>query len=74
MSINPSPTFYLKCDDCQRFMSLSGGASSARMYDMAAMEASHDHARCVRCTSRMGPVQSNARPADGDMRPYQSTH
>lgn len=63
-----------RCDDCGRFMSLSGGASSARMYDFVAMEPSYDHARCRKCTETIGPVQSNARPANGDMSPYQSMH
>lgn len=62
------------CHDCGRFMALIGGASSARMFDFAAMEASHDHFRCRVCTAKLGPVHSNARPSDGDMRPYESVH
>ena len=63
-----------RCTDCGRFMVLAGGASSARMYDFVAMEPSHDHFRCAECTKRLGPVCSNARPYNGDMRPYQSIH
>jgi hypothetical protein len=63
-----------KCNDCGRFMTLSGGASTACMYDFVAMELSHKHYRCARCTAKLGPIDSNARPADGDMSPYQSIH
>ena len=64
----------LKCNDCGRFMVLDGGASSARMYDFVAMEATHDHFRCASCTVKLGPAHSNARPHDGDMRPFESVH
>ena len=63
-----------KCDDCGRFANYSGGASSARMFDFVAMEPSYDHLRCAACTEKLGPIHSNARPANGDMSPYESTH
>lgn len=63
-----------KCTDCGRYMSLAGGASSARMFDFVAMEPRYDHFRCVRCTEHLGAVCSNARPHDGNMSPYQSVH
>ena len=61
-----------KCDDCGRFMDPSAsGASWAYKYDMVAMECSHEHWRCSKCTDKYGPVHSNARPADGNMSPYE---
>jgi len=60
-----------KCDDCGRFMSSVG--SSAAIYDFASCGLDHEHFRCVPCTEKIGPVQSNARPHDGDMSPYQRT-
>lgn len=65
---------FIKCDDCGRFMQLSGGASSAMIFDFANMQPDYDHTRCSKCTSRLGPVRSNARPSGGDMTPYQSLH
>jgi hypothetical protein len=44
------------------------------MYDMTAMELSHEHYRCASCTVKLGPVHSNAKPANGDMAPYESIH
>ncbi len=69
----PKPYYAHKCDDCGKFSSgkEGGGASWAYQYDFVAMEASYDHHRCPKCTALMGPVQSNARPSNGDMKPYQ---
>lgn len=60
----------MRCDDCGRFAS-TDGASAANIYDFVAMELSHEHFRCRRCTERLGPAVSNARPWDGDLAPYQ---
>jgi len=63
----------LKCDDCGRFMNPEAvGSSMAERYDMVAMCADYIHMRCPRCTDRLGPVQSNAQPSNGDMSPYQT--
>jgi hypothetical protein len=64
----------LKCDDCGQFATSEPGSSGARMYDFAAMEPDYDHFRCKRCTERLGPVHSNARPASGDMRGYEQVY
>ena len=62
-----------KCDDCGRFMNCeASGSSTARKYDLVAMECIYDHWRCPSCTSRLGPVHSNARPNNGNMTPYES--
>ncbi len=63
-----------QCHRCGRFCRLGGGASSATMYDMVAMECTGEAVRCAKCTAEIGSVQSNARPSDGDMSPYQSVH
>ena len=59
----------MRCDDCGRF--LSAPASWAMIYDMVACEALYEHQRCKRCHDKYGPAQSNARPHNGDMSPYQ---
>lgn len=64
----------LKCHDCGRFMGMAGGASTAAMYDMIGMQLDYEHFRCAECTKKLGPVQTNARPSDGDLSPYQSVH
>ncbi len=61
-----------RCDDCGRYSGLHSGASSAMMFDFVAMEPSYDHLRCAACTVKLGPVRSNARPADGNMTPYET--
>lgn len=61
-----------KCDDCGRYSGLHSGASSAEIFDFVAMCLSHQHLRCARCTKKLGPVRSNARPANGDMSPYET--
>jgi hypothetical protein len=62
-----------RCDDCGKFFNpLEKGASSAAIYDLVQMEAGYLHFRCSFCTKKLGPVHSNARPADGDMSPYES--
>lgn len=61
----------LKCDDCGRFMTTAGG-SSADIYDFGPSPGlDHEHYRCNKCTERLGPAESNARPSNGDMSPYQ---
>ena len=61
-----------KCDDCGRFFGYGApGGTWAHKYDFVAMEQSHTHLRCPRCTVRLGPVLSNARPSDGNMAPYE---
>ena len=64
----------IKCDDCGRFMRLDDGASTAAMYDMVGMQMSHEHFRCAGCTELLGPVQSNAKPADGNLSAYQRVY
>lgn len=61
-----------KCDECGRFMAYRDGASSAAIYDFVAMECVTEIARCAKCTAELGPVHSNARPANGDMSPYET--
>ena len=61
-----------RCDDCGRYSGLHSGASSAMIFDFVAMEPSHEHLRCAACTKKLGPVHSNARPANGDMKPYET--
>ena len=61
-----------KCDKCGQFMNFEvPGASGATIYDFSAMEPIMHELRCWRCSKKFGPVYSNARPADGDMSPYQ---
>jgi len=63
----------LKCDDCGRFMNpTDAGTSIADIYDMAYMELAYEHYRCCQCTTRLGPVPSNAYPLNGDMSRYQT--
>lgn len=57
-----------KCTDCGRFMR---DGTWAAIFDLVAMELSHEHWRCTRCTGKLGPAQSNARPHNGDMTPYE---
>lgn len=47
------------CETCGQFAT---AGSWAHQYDFAAMEPSHDSERCQRCTDKLGPVLSNARP------------
>lgn len=61
----------MRCDDCGQFM--REASSWAHIYDFVAMELSHEHFRCKRCTERLGPVRTNARPANGDLSPYEGT-
>jgi len=64
----------MKCDDCGKFMSADlRGVSWAELYDFnpAAYGLDHTHYRCRKCTKKFGAVESNAKPANGDMTPYQ---
>lgn len=61
-----------KCDKCGRWTKGAPGASWAAIY--SSYELSHELMRCVACTEKFGPVESNASPADGDMRPYEGTY
>lgn len=61
-----------KCDDCGQFMNFyQSGSSWADRYDFVAMECIETRTRCPACTNKLGPLHSNARPANGDMSPYQ---
>lgn len=60
----------LRCDNCAKFARPNGG-SFATIWDFVGMGLDHEQFRCGPCTERLGPAQSNARPADGDMSPYQ---
>ena len=57
-----------RCDDCGRFMSKG---SWADIYDFVALCCDYQHFRCARCTEKLGPALSNAKPHNGDMSPYQ---
>jgi len=46
-------------------------ATWANTYDFVRMEPKDELIRCSRCSRRDGPALSNARPSNGDMRPYQ---
>ena len=59
----------LRCDDCGRF--ITKAKSWAYIYDLVGMCLDHEHSRCAKCHDELGPVQSNACPADGDMSHYQ---
>lgn len=61
----------LRCDDCGRFTDGGPGSSWAEHYDFAGMQLDHTHIRCPDCTDKLGPVESNAKPCDGDMNPYE---
>lgn len=63
----------LKCDDCGRFMS-EAGSTWAEIYDFAAMCLDRTHHRCKRCTEKLGPAKSNAKPCSGDMTPYEGVN
>jgi hypothetical protein len=61
-----------RCDRCERVVFLNERkATWANTYDFVAMEPEGELLRCSRCTRKAGPVLSNARPYNGDMRPYQ---
>ncbi len=63
----------MRCDDCGRFMNPEhSGASTAIIYDFAAMEPSYEHLRCPPCSARLGPIHSNATPYNGDMSRYET--
>lgn len=66
----------LKCDDCGRFMTTEKGASSASIYSFnpQSLGLDYEHMRCRSCSEKMGPVQSNAQPHDGDMTKYQTQY
>jgi len=64
----------LRCDDCGQFATPANGASSAMIFDMVAMCPDYDHLRCPKCTAKLGPVRSNARPSNGNMQPYETIH
>lgn len=60
------------CDVCGRFVSIEApGVSLAEIFDFVGMQPDHTRIHCPSCTSRIGPAQSNARPANGDMSPYE---
>lgn len=61
-----------RCDDCGQFASLADGASSAMIFSFVDMSPDYDHLRCKKCTAKLGPVHSNARPSNGYMTPYES--
>jgi len=61
-----------KCDDCGRFISYgAAGLSWADQYTFYPPGCDYVHQRCPRCTERLGPVTSNARPHDGNMGSFQ---
>lgn len=58
------------CDICGHFV--GSGSSWAYMFSFGPLpEPSHTPVRCKRCTEEVGPIQSNARPNNGDLAPYQ---
>lgn len=62
----------LKCDDCGKFMGKPG--SWAEIYDFVGMQLDHTHFRCERCTEHLGPVETNAKPWNGDLSSYQGVN
>lgn len=60
----------LRCSDCGSFLTRS--YSWANIYAHDGLD--YEHFRCARCTSKLGPALSNARPIDVDMTPYQGTN
>ena len=60
-----------RCDDCGRFFRPDERATWAEIYDMIGMGLDRERHRCALCTESLGPAQSNARPHDGDLSPYQ---
>jgi rubredoxin len=60
-----------RCNDCGRFFRPSERATWAEIYDMVGYGLDHERHRCETCTLRYGPVRSNARPYNGDMRSYE---
>jgi hypothetical protein len=66
-------SYIVKCDDCGRFLSqLKSRFSSAIIYDLIQLEPMYEHIRCQACTEKLGPIHSNACPADGDMSQYET--
>ncbi len=59
----------MRCDDCGRFV--GEAASWAAIYDFKTYEQIYEHQRCPRCTEKLGSVESNAQPYNGDMSPFQ---
>lgn len=65
----------MQCNSCGRFFRYGeAGSSWAHVYDMIGHGLDRELHRCRKCTEAKGAVQSNARPHDGDMRPYQGTN
>ena len=64
--------FGCKCRDCGKFMNPEApGSSWAHHYDLVGMSLDYTHDRCAACSEKLGPAQSSARPANGDMSTYQ---
>jgi hypothetical protein len=62
-----------RCDDCGRFMNPEAqGTSTAEVFDFAAMEPSHTHWRCPRCTEKHGHAETNAMPSNGNYSQYET--
>lgn len=61
----------MSCATCGRFFKSGPGCSWAAMYDMVHMQLNCEVIQCDSCTTKYGPLHSNAKPADGDMSPYE---
>lgn len=60
------------CDRCARRVFMSERkASWADTFNFVAMEPESELVRCSRCTRKAGRLRSNARPANGNMAPYE---
>lgn len=60
--------YIYNCSRCGKFTSRG---TWANIYDFVAMEQSHEIIRCEKCSDAGHAAHSNARPSDGDMRPYE---
>jgi hypothetical protein len=61
----------VQCQVCGHFMRCDRGASWANIYEFPNGGLDREILRCSSCTEIVGEAQSNARPHDGNMSPYQ---
>jgi hypothetical protein len=62
----------LKCDKCGKFINHKSKYSYADIYDYSGLvDVLH---RCEKCNLKYGNIQSNAKPYDNDLTPYQGVN
>lgn len=61
----------MKCDRCGQFIKVLSNWSWASIYDISGFCLDREDFRCEKCTNKYGAIESNARPYDRDMSPYQ---